>query len=365
MSFRMIKTGFMLLLVGGFVAASALFLVNRNQQSEVTYVTAVIGSGSLINKAVANGSIVPRREVTIKSRVSGVVEKLHVQPGEVIKRDALIAKIRVVPDAVALNSAQARYETARISASNAQLEFQRRAELYKKKLIAKDDYEKFRFDYRIAREEEEGARSNLRLIREGGTGEGGTVSNEVRSTVDGTVLDVPVKEGVSVTETNNFNEGTTIASIADMTDMVFTGTVDESEVGRIREGMALEITVGAIEGETFTGALEYISPKGLKDEGSVQFEVRAAIAGASQLRAGYSASADVVLDRRDDVVVIDEKFLMFEGGGSNGESKADVFVWKQLPDGSVERIKLETGLSDGIFIEVVSGLVSGDTVRLP
>ena len=365
MSFRVIKISVAALLVVGLVVASAFFLVNRNQPSEVSYVTSVIGSGNIINKAVANGSIVPRREVIIKSRVSGVVEKLHVQPGEVIQRDALIAKIRVVPDAVALNSAQARYETARISANNAQLELQRRAELFKEKLIAKDIYEKYRFEFQIAREEEDGARSNLRLIREGGTGEGGTVSNEVRSTVDGTVLDIPVKEGVTVTETNNFNDGTTIAAIADMTDMVFTGTVDESEVGRIREGMALEITVGAIEGETFTGELEYISPKGIKDEGSVQFEVRAAIAAANQLRAGYSASADVVLDRRTDVVVIDEKFLIFEGGSANSADNADIFVLKELPDGSVDRLKIETGLSDGIFIEVVGGLRVGDTVRLP
>ena len=365
MSLKVLKYLLVFLLVAGAVVGGGLFLVNRNQQTEVTHITGEIGTGSLINKAVANGSIVPRREVTIKSRVSGVVEKLHVQPGDIITRDALIAKIRVVPDAVALNAAQARYETARISASNAKLEFDRRAELFRKKLIAKDDYEKYRFDYRIAREEEEGARSNLRLIREGGTGEGGTVSNEVRSTVDGTVLDVPVKEGVSVTETNNFNEGTTIAAIADMTDMVFTGTVDESEVGRIREGMVLEITVGAIEGETFTGELEYISPKGSKEDGSVQFEVRAAIAADSQLRAGFSASADVVLDRRDDVVVVDEKFLIFDRTQTDDSGAPAIFVLIEQPDGTAERRRIETGLSDGISIEVVKGLQVGDTVRQP
>ena len=365
MSYRAIKTGVAVLLVGGLVVTSAYFLINRNQQTEVSYVTSVVSRGNLVNKAVANGSVVPRREVIIKSRVSGVVEKLHVQPGEVIQRDSLIAKIRVVPDAVALNSAQARFETARISARNAELEFQRRAELFKEKLVAKDIYEQYRFELDIAREEEEGARSNLRLIREGGTGEDGTVSNEVRSTIDGTVLDIPIKEGDTVTETNNFNAGTTIAAIADMTDMVFTGTVDESEVGRIREGMTLEILVGAIEGETFTGELEYISPKGIKDEGSVQFEVRAAITTDSQLRAGYSASADVVLDRRDDVVVVDEKFLIFDGESTTGEDNVDSYVLRELPDGSVDRQKIEIGLSDGIIIEVVDGLKVGDIVRLP
>jgi len=358
---KVIRIFITLLVLAGLAGASVLFLVNRNKKAEVVPVTAVIATGNLINKAVANGSIVPRREVTIKPRVSGVVEKLHVQAGDVIERDALIAKIRVVPDAVALNAARARYETARISSSNARLEFERRSELYKSKLISKDDYEKFRYEFRIASEEEAGARSNLRLIREGGTGEEGTVSNEVRSTVNGTVLDIPIKEGVTVTETNNFNEGTTIASIADMTDMVFIGTVDESEVGRIREGMALEITVGAIEDQTFTGELEYISPKGNKDEGSVQFEVRATIVTDSQLRAGFSANADVVLNRRDDVVVIDEKFLIFE----NSADDTEIFVLKESTDGSFSRYEIETGLSDGIFIEVTRGLQSGDTVRLP
>ena len=351
------------LLVLALLAGSLYFLVKRNAQPPEQFATEVLTRGSIIKKAVASGSIVPRREVTIKSRVSGVVEKLHVLPGEIIDRGQLIAKITVVPDAVTLNSAQARYETARISVNNAKLERDRRRQLFKEKLISKDEYDKYQFDYEIKREELQGADSNLTLIRDGGNGQSGTVSNEIRSTVAGTVLDIPVKEGESVTETNNFNEGTTISSIADMTDMVFIGTVDESEVGRIEEGMALQISIGAIEDQTFDGVLEFISPKGNKTEGTVQFEIRAALAetGEATVRAGYSANADIVLDRRDDVLTLDERALLFTDDG--------VFVLlrsgTELDEPSFIREEVSTGLSDGIRIEIVDGLSEDSVVRVP
>ncbi len=348
----------LLFLVLALLAAGLYFLVKRNEKPTEVFETQEVTTGTIIKKAVATGSIEPRREVTIKSRVSGVVEKLHLEAGQTVEREALIAKIRVVPDAVALNAAQARVETARISAANALRERDRRKNLRKDKLISKDEYAKYQFDYEIQREEEARARSNLILIQEGGSGESGAVSSEIRSTVKGTILAIPVKEGESVTETNNFNEGTTIASIADMTDMVFTGTVDESEVGRIKEGLPLVISIGAIENETFDGMLEFISPKGNRDEGTVQFSIRAAITEnpASKIRAGYSANADIVLDRRDDVLTLDEGVLIFDNDS--------VFVLVQNGD-QFERREIETGLSDGLRIEVVSGLTESDVVRVP
>lgn len=353
----------LVLLILALLAGSLYFLVKRNQQEPEQYATETVTRGSIVKKAVASGSIVPRREVTIKSRVSGVVEKLHVLPGEIIDRGQLIAKITVVPDAVTLNSAQARFETARISVNNAKLERDRRRKLFKEELISKDEYDKYQFDYEIKREELQGAESNLSLIRDGGNGQGGTVSNEIRSTVAGTVLDVPVKEGESVTETNNFNEGTTISSIADMTDMVFIGTVDESEVGRIKEGMALQISIGAIEDQTFDGVLEFISPKGNRTEGTVQFEIRAALAGNNDVtvRAGYSANADIVLDRRDDILTLDERALLFTDDG--------IFVLVQSGSDAGEvtfnRQEVSTGLSDGIRIEITDGLTEDGEVRVP
>ena len=339
-------------------AGGLYLLVKRNDQPVEVFDTRTVIVDTIIKKAVATGSISPRREVTIKSRVSGVVEELFLQAGETVERNTLIAKIRVVPDAVTLNAAQARVETARIGANNARRERDRRKNLLDDNLISRDEYAKYQYEYDIKREEESSARSNLTLIREGGSGEAGTVSSEIRSTVNGTILEIPVREGETVTETNNFNAGTTIAAVADMTDMIFLGSVDESEVGRIEEGMALVVSIGAVEGETFDGELEFISPKGNRTDGTVQFQIRASIASDVQttIRAGYSASADVVLDRRDDVLTLDEGALIFE------DDKVYVIVVK---GDQFDRREIEVGLSDGLRIEIVNGLAEGDVVRVP
>jgi len=344
------------IVVLALLGAGLYFLVKRNEQPVQVFNTTEVTTGTIITKAVASGSIEPRQEVVIKSRVSGVVDKLHVKAGDTVAREDLIAKIRVVPDAVALNSAEARVETSRISVRNAKRELDSRENLMKRNIISKDEYAKYQFDYQMKREEDQSARNNLRLIKEGGSGESGTVSSEIRSTVAGTLLEVPVKEGDSVTETNNFNDGTTIAAVADMTDMIFLGTVDESEVGRLQEGMALVISIGAIEDQTFDGELEFVSPKGIRDDGTVQFQIRAALSDVGEIRAGYSANADVVLDRRDNVLTVDEGALIFEGD--------EITVLVKSGD-QFEQRKIEVGLSDGLRIEVLSGLSEGDQLRLP
>lgn len=356
---RKIVVTIVLLLVVLLFAASLYFLVNRQQHEPEVFETESPRIGTIISKAVATGSIEPRREVAIKPRISGVVEQLYVEAGRRVERNGLIAKIRVVPDAIALNAARARAESARISARNAGLEHDRHRVLFRQQLISKNEYERYRTANELKQEELLGAESNLLLVREGGTGEGGTVSNLIRSTVAGTVLQIPVKQGESVTETNNFNEGSTIATIADMTDLVFTGKVDESEVGRIREGMALQIRIGAIEGEVFEGVLEFISPKGIVTDGAVQFEIRAAIVPVKDktIRAGYSASADIVLDRRDDVLTLDERALIFSGD--------DVMVDVLVSEQQVERKKVTTGLSDSIRIEIIDGIDKASVLKVP
>jgi HlyD family secretion protein len=357
----MLKTLFkavLLLLLIAAIAASAWFLIKRNEPEIEQIVTEQTSTGDIVLTALATGTIQPRREVTIKPRVSGVVNELFMVEGDIVESGALLAKITVVPDAVTLNSAQAGYETAKISASNARVELERRRQLFKDNLISKDEFERYAFDYDLKRQEAASAKSNLALIRDGSNDQG-SVSNEIRSTVRGTVLDIPVKEGESVTETNNFNEGTTIASIADMNDMIFIGVVDESEVGRILEGMAVNLTIGAIEDVTFPGQLEFISPKGEPSDGTVKFEIRAAIdaSGVKKIRAGYSATAEIELDRRDDVVTVNERALVFEGDSA--------YLLPRISDGRFERRAVTTGLSDGIHIEVIEGIEAGVTVRLP
>ena len=283
-----------------------LFLYEKSQAKPMVYKTAKPRTIDVIKKAVAPGAIVPRREITIKPRVSGVLDKVEIVPGQQVKSGALIAKIRIIPNVVSLNNAEDRLRAAQISHENAVLELARFEKLRGQNLVGETEYNQQKLNAELKQQELEGAESNLQLVKVGASKKSGAVSNVVYSTVDGTVLDVPVKEGGSVIEANNFNEGTTIASIADMRDLLFSGTVDESEVGKIKEGMPVSITVGALGEQRFKGTLEYIAPKGVPKDGTIQFEVRAKIEleAGTVLRANYSANADIILERHDKVLAI-------------------------------------------------------------
>ncbi len=308
-------------------------------------------------KTVATGSINPRKEVEIKSQVSGVVDKLFVEAGDVIEAGQLIAKIQIIPDVVALNNAQARLKEATINYKNSEQEMERQKKLFLEKVISEVDYNQQLLTYNLNKQQVEAAENNLELIKEGASKKSGAVSNLVKSTVAGMVLDVPVKEGNFVIETNTFNDGTTIASVADMSELVFEGNVDEAEVGKLKEGMNLELVVGALDTVKFDAALEYISPKGVEEEGAIQFEVRAAVKLRDDyfLRAGYSANADIVLERKEDVLAVKESNLIFE------EDKVYVEIMKG--EQQFEKVEIQTGLSDGINIEVLKGLDESSKVK--
>jgi HlyD family secretion protein len=325
----------------------------------------------IVLKTVATGAIVPRAEVELKSRVSGVLDQLFVEPGQEVHAGDLVARIKVIPDSASLNNAQASARQAKIELDNAELELQRSESLAAQNALSQAELQRARTTRDLAKQSLDAAYAGLQIVKEGATRGSGEVSTEIRSTVTGMVLAADVKEGQSVTETNNFNPGTTIAVVADMSDMVFEGNVDESEVGRIREGMPLDITVSALRDRHVEGTLEYISPKGVVVDGSVQFQIRAAVTAsptsgeASQdpesgrpfIRAGSSANADIVLDRRDAVLAVDESALEFEDGKP--------FVEVQVGPGRFEKRPLKVGLSDGLKIEVVEGLSGGEKVKVP
>lgn len=336
---------------------TGVFLYAKSVESPVVFKTGKPFIADIVQKTVATGKIVPRLEVDIKSQVSGVVETIFVQPGEPVKAGDLLAKIRIIPNLERLNTAESQLETARINLHNAGRELERARKLVEEKLISETELNKYELDYALQREAVSSAVDNVALIKEGAS-KAGKISNQVKATVSGTVLDVPVKEGTFVIETNTFNEGTTIASIADMTDMIFEGTVDESEVGKLHQGMELVLDVGAIESEPFVAELEYISPKGIDDQGTIKFEIRAAIKlkNSHYLRAGYSANADIVLDKRKEILAINEKNLIF----TDGKTFVDVETAPQ----KFERREVATGLSDGINIEIVSGLEKDETIKL-
>ncbi len=334
------------------------FLWAKSHKTAVVYQTEAPKRTSIVNKAVATGAVVPRQEVEIKPRVSGIVEEIYVETGRTVKAGDLIARIRVVPDMVNLSNAQNRVARAQITLENAKKDFERNTTLHNDGVISQAAFQVFDTAYQNAQAELASANDNLGLIEKGISHTSGAVTNTlVRSTIAGMVLEVPVEVGHSVTETNNFNAGTTLATIADMDDMIFKGRVDESEVGKLKPGMALLLTIGAIQGRQLDATLEHIAPKGTAQDGAIQFEIRAALKPQSDVlvRANYSANADIVLDRRDSVLAISESLLQFEGDKK--------FVEIETAPQKFERREVTTGLSDGIQIEVVSGLAETDKVK--
>ncbi len=381
---------------------------NDMENTELTKATI----DNIIKKTVATGSIRPRKEVNIKPQVSGVVDRLYVEAGNVVKKGDKIARIKLVPSQVNINNAQSSVQLASIRFKEAQRELERQRSVFSQKLdvenatvsfenakkeeerqkalfadgvISEIAYNQFKLDLNlqkavlenakitannnlkqfeaevdIRRQELEFAKDNLALLREGATKNSKQVSNVVVSTVDGMVLDIPVEEGSSVIERNNFNEGTNIATVADMNSLIFEGKVDESDVGKLKEGMPLELTVGAIENEKFNANLEYIAPKGVTEEGTVKFEVRAAINPTSEtfLRAGYSASGDIILDRKDSVIVINERDLI------TSKDSDSTFVQLKVGDNDFKKTQIQIGLSDGILVEVKSGLDTSQQIKV-
>ena len=351
---------FVVLPLVGLAGGTVYYLYSKAEEVPLIYRTVGLQPASIVKKTVATGSIVPREEVAIKSQVSGVVESLHVQPGQKVRKNDLIARVRIIPNLVELNNAEARVRTARINLENLRREADRLKKLYDREVISEEEFLQSQDRATLAAEELETAETNLQLVREGASQKSGTQSNLIYSTVAGTVLEVPVKEGETVIEANSFNEGTSVATVADMSDLIFKGLVDESEVGKIREGMTLQIKVGAIDRVSFEGTLEYIAPKGFEQEGAVQFEVEASVQQKDSvvIRANYSANADIVLDRRDNVPALREAALQFE----QRTPFVEVLV-KESPQ-EFERREVELGLSDGINVEILGGLQEGEQVKI-
>ncbi len=343
----------------GAFAWTLVFLYRKSKVEPVVYKTATAEVRDIIQKTVAAGAIVPRREVSIKPRVSGIAQRLLVVPGQFVRAGDLIAEIKIVPNVVNLEAAESRLEAAAINLKNRQREFTRVVELQQEQLVSEADLNRGQLELDLAKQELSSARNNLQLIKEGAIAGSGKVSNLVTSTVEGMVIEVPVKEGSSVIETNNFNEGTTIASVADMQDMIFQGFVDESEVGKVKENMPVSISIGALVGQKYMGTLEYIAPKGTNHEGTIEFEVRAALhlLPGSFVRANYSANADIILERRDRVLAVNERLIQFEGGTAFVEVRNETLGYDKRP--------IELGLSDGVSVEVIRGLSERDIIKVP
>ncbi len=360
---KIIKRAIQITILAAVLALFAwtlFFLYGKSKEKPIIYETASPVITDIVRKTVATGSVIPRKEVAIRPKVSGIIKEIYIEAGEIVKKDDNIARVQVVPDMVQLSSAESRVKMAEINFISAEKTFEKQRELYQKKLVAETDYIDKKASFDMISEELEAARDNLQLIRDGLTKRKGSVTNTViKSTIDGMVLSVNVEEGSSVIESNTFNEGTNIAGIADMGEMIFKGQVDEAEVGNIKEGMELLLTIGALEDVQFRAVLEYISPKGVEEQGAIQFEIKAAVVLDEQyfIRAGYSATADIVLERRESVLAVSENLLQFDGDRT--------FVEIEKASQQFEKRYIETGLSDGMIIEAVSGLKETDKIKIP
>jgi HlyD family secretion protein len=343
----------------GIFGGTIYFLYTKSKKVPDVYETKNPFVSNVVRKTVATGSVVPRKEIEIVPQVSGIIDELYIVAGDFVKKDQVIAKIKIIPDMVNLNNAETRLNRAKLGFDDAKIDYDRQQKLYDQKVISFEEYKNAKVAYDSSKEELSAAENNLDLIKNGVTKKAQTATNTlVRSTVNGMVLDVPIKEGNSVIQSNTFNNGTAICTVADMQDMIFKGKVDETEVGKIKEGMNIELEIGAIEKDKFVAVLEYISPKGKEENGAIQFEIKANVVLKENqfIRAGYSANANIVLEKKDSVLVIPEGLLKFE--------KDTSFVEIETATPQVfEKRKVKTGISDGINIEVTEGLSKTDKVK--
>ena len=347
------------LLIGGVLFAAAYF-IKTNSKSAVEYETQTAIITSIENKTVVTGKVIPEDEVEIKPQIQGIIETLFVEEGDQVNTGDLLAKIKVVPNEQSLNTAEGRLANSKIVLKNAEIDFKRNKDLFDKGIISKQDFDNIQLRYNQSKQDVSNAISDLQIIRLGSKGGAASANTNIRATVPGTVLEIPVEEGFQVIASNSFNAGTTIATIADLNKMIFEGKVDEAEVGKLIVGMPLEVNLGAIEDQSLEAKLKFIAPKGNEEQGAVQFIIEADlfINDSIFVRAGYSANASLILERKENVMAISESLLQFD------RETEIPYVEVQVADQKFERRDIEIGLSDGVNVEVLSGLSQEDLIKV-
>ena len=355
-----------LIFIGTFV-----FLWQKSQPKEIVYSEFTPKLDSLQKTTIITGKIEPRNEVYVKPQISGIITEILKEAGDYVQAGEVIAKVKVIPDMGSLSNAEARVRLADINLEQAKVDYDREKNLYDQKLVSADEFDKVSQQLRQAKHELSAATDALQVVRDGFSKSNASASSTlIRSTISGVILDIPVKVGNSVINSNTFNDGTTIATVANMNDLIFRGNIDETEVGQLSMGIPLKITIGALQDMTFDAALEYISPKATETNGANQFEIKAAVTvsrdadaskkGAAKIRSGYSANAEIVLARADRVLTIPESAIEF-----SGDSTFVYVLTDSTAEKNYDRRYVETGLSDGVNIEIKKGLTDKDKVRGP
>lgn len=335
-----------------------VFLYKKSKPAEIHYQEHAAALMDINRTTVVTGKIIPRNEVNIKPQINGIIAELYKDAGEQVQENEVIAKLKVIPDMGSLSSAQSRVRLAEINLKQAQVNYDREKSLYDQQLVSAEEFEQVKQQLSQAKEEASAAQDALEVIRDGVSSSNATSSSTlVRSTISGLILDVPVKVGNSVIQANTMNDGTTVATVANMNDLIFDGNIDETEVGNLVEGTPVTITIGALQNYSLDAVLEYVAPKAVENNGANQFEIKAAVSvpGDKMIRSGYSANAEIVLETVEQVLSVPESALEFDDD--------DTYVYLKSGDGKFERTKIVTGLSDGLNIEVKEGLKEGDIVR--
>ncbi len=350
--------GIAILLFG--VLFATLYFIKTNSKSIIEYDTQDPYITSIERKTVVTGKVIPEDEVEIKPQIPGIIEKLYVEEGDLVSNGDLLAKIKVVPNEQALNSAEGRLANSRIVLKNAEIDFKRNKALFEKEIISKQDFENSQLRFDQARQDVRNAKSDLQIIRLGSAGGSSLANTNIRATVPGTILEIPVKRGDQVIESNSFNAGTTIATIADLKKMIFEGKVDEADVDKLIIGMPLKVNLAAIQGKQMDARLKFIAPKGNEEQGVVQFKIEGDVFlnDSISVRAGYSANASIVLQRKDSIMAIAESLLQFD------RKTEKAYVEVLLGDQKFERRDVEIGISDGINVEILSGIKMDQKIKV-
>lgn len=354
-------TIFVLIFIVVTFSAAMYYLYQKNAEDPVIYKTEKASIQTIVKKTVATGSIIPLEEVLIKPNISGVIQEIYVEGGDILQANDLIAKIKVIPNSSALNNAKNAIETSKITLDNERRDYKRQKDLFAKGVISRKELEASEVAFIQAGQKYKAANQNYDIVKTGSTsGLGNSANTLIRSTVSGMVLEMPVEVGNQVIESNNFNDGTTIAVLADVNKMIFEGKVDESEIGKIEEGLPLEITVGALEDITFDAVLDYIAPKGNLENGAVQFEIKGTLTkqDSTFIRAGLSANASIILAKATSVLAIKEALVQFD------EETKKPFVEIHTGDKQFKRKNIKTGISNGIYVEVKEGLTLNDEIKV-
>lgn len=336
------------------------YFKDSNTEDVVDYETELPFYTTLDTKIVATGKLNPEEEIELKPQISGIVDKILVEEGDLVQKGDLIAKIRVVPNEQSLVSAQSRIKTAKFSYDNAKTLFDRNKSLYEKGVISRQDFENNELSLNQAQENYTQAQNDYQIIRQGSISGGGSANTNIVAQIPGTILEIPVREGDQVIQSNNFNAGTTIATVADMSKMIFEGKVDESEVGKLEEGKEIKVILGAINEKEFPAKLTFVAPKGVEESGAVQFVIKAdvTVESSNKIRAGYSANAEIEVESKDSILVIREALLQFN------RITEKPFVELLTNDGSFRTKNVEIGISDGINIEITEGLDEADRIKI-